>query len=218
LSALVGFSELLLQPGVADDERQLWTQTMYGESLRLTQIVDDLLDLSRIEAGRITIDPAPVDPREVVDRALAPFEAGPEGARLSRDYTEGLPLIPADSAKLGQVLTNLLSNAIKYSPGGGPIVVRVARVGDMVRFSVADQGLGIPANELRRLFERFYRIQESDRGGIRGTGLGLYISKQLVELHDGRIWVESDGLGKGSTFILEVPALTSSAGVEAECA
>jgi signal transduction histidine kinase len=216
LSALVGFSELLLQPDVAEDERQLWTQTMYGESLRLTQIVDDLLDLSRIEAGRITIDPVPVDPRDVVERALAPFEAGPDGPRLSRDYAESLPLIPADSAKLGQVLTNLLSNAIKYSPAGGPIIVRIAQVGEVVRFSVADKGLGIPAEGLRRLFERFYRVQESDRGGIRGTGLGLYISRQLVELHDGRIWAESDGLGKGSTFILELPAIMSPVGAESD--
>ncbi len=216
LSALVGFSELLLQPDVAEDERQLWTQTMYGESLRLTQIVDDLLDLSRIEAGRITIDPFPVDPREVVDRALAPFEAGPDGTRLARDYAAELPLIPADSAKLGQVLTNLLSNAIKYSPDGGPIIVRITQAGEVVRFSVVDQGLGIPTEELRRLFERFYRVQESDRGGIRGTGLGLYISKQLVELHDGRIWAESAGLGKGSTFVLELPAIMSPVGAEVD--
>jgi signal transduction histidine kinase len=201
---------------VAEDERQLWTQTMYGESLRLTQIVDDLLDLSRIEAGRITIDPVPVDPRDVVERALAPFEAGPDGARLAREYADNLPLIQADSAKLGQVLTNLLSNAIKYSPDGGPIIVRIGRAGQSVRFSVVDQGLGIPAEELRRLFERFYRIQESDRGGIRGTGLGLYISKQLVELHEGRIWAESEGLGKGSTFTLELPAIVSAVGAEVD--
>jgi signal transduction histidine kinase len=119
-----------------------------------------------------------------------------------------------DRGRLEQVLQNLLSNAIKYSPHGGPIIVRIVQAGEVVQFSVADEGLGIPADELRRLFERFYRVQESDRGGIRGTGLGLYISKQLVELHDGRIWAASDGLGKGSTFTLEVPAIMTPVSAE----
>jgi len=214
LSSLVGFSELLMMSDVPEEERQLWTETMYGEALRLTQIVDDLLDLSRIEAGRIVVDPVPFDPREIVDRALAPFEAGVDGGRLSRCYEDDLPLIQADSAKLGQVVTNLLSNAIKYSPRGGPVTVQVSRNDDTVRLSVRDSGLGIPADALPRLFERFYRVPGADRGGIRGTGLGLYISKQLVELHNGRIWAESDGPGKGTTFVVEVPAVMTPSGSE----
>jgi PAS domain S-box-containing protein len=214
LSALVGFSELLMQGDVAAEERQLWTETMYGEALRLTRIVDDLLDLSRIEAGYIAIDAAPVDPREVVDRALAPFEVGAAISRFARSYANDLPLISVDSAKLGQVFTNLLSNAIKYSPAGGQIDVRIEHADAAIRFSVADCGLGIPAEDLGRLFERFFRVSGADRGGIRGTGLGLYISKQLAELHDGHIWAESAGPGKGSIFILELPVIANPVGSE----
>ena len=112
----------------------------------------------------------------------------------------------ADAGKLAQILVNLISNAVKYSPSGGPVTVAAEPVEDMVRLSVIDEGLGIPAEELPRLFGQFHRAELPDRQGISGSGLGLYITKQLVELHGGRIWAESPGLGHGSAFHVELPA------------
>ena len=103
------------------------------------------------------------------------------------------------------MLTNLIDNAVKYSPAGGDVYVRVAAAGEYVRFAVADEGLGIPAGEQNRIFEKFYRLDPDMTGGIGGTGLGLYISRELVRRVHGRIWVEPNG-GRGSIFNVEIPA------------
>ena len=117
-----------------------------------------------------------------------------------------LPRVAADAEQLRQVLTNLLDNAIKYSPDGGPVTVLLTREGQKVRFSVRDEGLGIPASERRRIFEKFYRLDPQMTRGIGGTGLGLYICRELVNRIDGRIWVETAGNGsRGSVFVVEVP-------------
>ena len=118
------------------------------------------------------------------------------------------PVVPkahGDSERTRQVLLNLLDNAIKYSPSGGHIEVRLAVVGDRLRFTVEDQGLGIPVGEHERIFDKFYRLDPDQRRGIGGTGLGLYICRELVRSMHGRIWVESEP-GKGTTFAFELPA------------
>ncbi len=107
---------------------------------------------------------------------------------------------------MGRVLINLVDNAVKYSPDGGRVTVTVEAVGSHVRFSIADEGLGIPLSEHRRVFEKFYRLDPNMNRGVGGTGLGLYICRELVRRMDGRIWVESGGLGRGSTFRVELPA------------
>ena len=116
-----------------------------------------------------------------------------------------VPKVHGDGERTRQVLLNLLDNAIKYSPSGGRIEVGLSAVGDQLRFSVQDQGLGIPLGEQERIFDKFYRLDPDQRGGIGGTGLGLYICRELVRSMHGRIWVESDA-GGGTTFAFELPA------------
>jgi signal transduction histidine kinase len=206
LTALVGFSELLLTTSGDEAEQREWVEHMHAAAKRLTTLVEDLLDVSRIEEGRLELRRQPVDVRAAVNLALADFRRHASGHRFEERYLEPLPPLLADPDKLTQVLTNLISNAIKYSPMGGPVTISARAAGATVSLSVADQGLGLPPGELPRIFERFHRIQDEARRQIPGTGLGLYITRRLVELHDGRIWAESAGPGGGSTFHVELPA------------
>src|SRR6185436_11075895 len=129
----------------------------------------------------------------------------PEAIDLRLKAPKRLPRVVADPVQLYQVLVNLVDNAIKYSPEGGDVAVSVANGDGLIRFSVIDKGLGIPPSEHRRIFEKFYRLDPDMTRGIGGTGLGLYICRELVRRMDGKIWVES-ALGKGSTFVVELPA------------
>lgn len=205
LSSLLGFSELLLDASVTDAERTAWTEVVHNEAQRLTELVDDILDVSRLDAGRVSLTLRPVDAYDIADRALLPFEAGPDGHRLVRRYAAEPANLLADPEKVRRVITNLLGNAIKYSPSGGPVELSVAPKDGHVSFVVSDQGLGLDAEDIGRMFQRFQRVGTVEREGIPGSGLGLYIAKQLVELHDGRIWVESQGRGQGATFSVEFP-------------
>jgi PAS domain S-box-containing protein len=177
------------------------------ESTRLADIVNDLLLASQLDAGRLELQVEPCDAHAI---AAAVIDAAnthlPENTRISLDSVpEAAPLVAADEGQLRQVLTNLVDNAVKYSPTGGDVHVRVEGAGKYVRFTVADQGLGIPAGEQGRIFEKFYRLDPDMTGGIGGTGLGLYISRELVRRVHGRIWVEPNG-GRGSIFSVEIPA------------
>ena len=142
-------------------------------------------------------------PPSVLDAARTHL---PEGMRVSLDSGPGRrsPVV-ADEGQLRQVLTNLIDNAVKYSPDGGDVRVRLEPAGKYVRFTVADEGLGIPPAEQGRIFEKFYRLDPDMTGGIGGTGLGLYISRELVRRVHGRIWVEAND-GRGSVFHVEIPA------------
>ncbi len=206
LVSFLGFSELLLLDDVTPDERRLWTQTIHDEAIRLTSLVEDLLDVSRIEAGQVRLNLEPCNLPEIVDNALVPFLASDDGPRLVRKYDPMTGETLADAAKMTQIVTNLVSNALKYSPNGGPVTVAIDQHrATSIRLSVTDEGLGIPPAELPRLFQRFHRVGTAEHGEIQGTGLGLYIVKQLTELHGGSIHAESAGPGCGSRFTLELP-------------
>jgi signal transduction histidine kinase len=138
---------------------------------------------------------------EVADAVRARL---PESVELAVDVPAALPPTAADPDKLRQILTNLLDNAVKYSPDGGRVELEVARSGGRVRFRVADHGLGIPPAEQDRIFEKFFRLDPNLTRGVGGTGLGLYISRELVLRMNGRIWVVSDGRS-GSSFFVELP-------------
>jgi signal transduction histidine kinase len=180
------------------------------ESDRLASIVEDLLLASHLDSGRLKLTVEACDPRPL---ALAVLEAAdthlPANVTLVLDAAAELPPVRVDPQQLRQVLGNLVDNAVKYSPEGGEVRVRVEGAGASVRFSVSDSGLGIPAGEQRRIFEKFYRLDPNMTRGIGGTGLGLYISRELVRRFDGRIWVESRE-GEGSTFHVELPAAAPS--------
>jgi PAS domain S-box-containing protein len=208
LASLVGFTELLLDDEFTEEERVEWVQTMHKDASRLSHLVEELLDVSRIEDGGIELDRSTVDVKAVIEGVLASLATHASSHTFTVECADDLPPMLADRGKVEQVLTNLVSNAVKYSPSGGNITIAACASGPVVRLSVSDEGLGLPPEELPKLFGRFHRIQDSLREGIQGTGLGLYICKQLIELHDGKIWAESPGPEHGSTFTIELPIAT----------
>jgi PAS domain S-box-containing protein len=175
------------------------------ESNRLAEIVSDLLLASQLDTGKLYANVEVCDPRAIVQLELDAARTHlPEHVALRLEAPTKLPAVVADPGQLRQVLSNLIENAVKYSPDGGTVTVALAPENGHVRFSVSDSGLGIPPSEQRRIFEKFFRLDPDMTRGIGGTGLGLYICRELVRRVDGRIWVESDGRS-GSTFHVEIP-------------
>jgi PAS domain S-box-containing protein len=207
LAAIYGAAMTLRRRDVTVDEPQQerLLDVISSEANRLARIVNDILWASRLESGRMSIAIERCDAgaiaAEVADAVRARL---PEGVDLAVDTPDGLPPAAADPDKLRQILTNLLDNAVKYSPDGGRVELDVARSGGRVRFRVADHGLGIPPAEQDRIFEKFFRLDPNLTRGVGGTGLGLYISRELVLRMNGRIWVVSDGR-TGSSFFVELP-------------
>jgi PAS domain S-box-containing protein len=209
LAAIYG-SAMTLNRDDLEVESQIKTRLLdiiVEESTRLTAIVNDLLLASQLDSGRLDLHIESCDPRELAASVAETTRTRlPEGVRVEVDpVDEDVPAVAVDESQLRQVLDNLLDNAIKYSPAGGDIHLGVAAVDDAVRFSVADGGLGIPPIEQERIFEKFYRLDPDMTGGIGGTGLGLYIARELVRRVGGRIWVEAND-GGGSVFHVEIPA------------
>ena len=174
-------------------------------------VVEDVLLASHLDSGRLQHRIEAVDARAVLADVIAAAEARlPENVRIGLDARGDLPPVAADEGQLRQVFVNLLDNAVKYSPDGGTVRVTLEAQARSVRVAIADEGLGIPPGERRRIFEKFYRLDPNMTRGIGGTGLGLYICRELVRRLDGRIWVESNGR-KGSTFVVEIPTARRSA-------
>jgi two-component system phosphate regulon sensor histidine kinase PhoR len=170
----------------------------------LTHMATELLELSRIESGQVPLDRKPVQPCTLLNSAADRMRLQVERAGLDMQVNcfPDLPFIRVDLPRLEQVLVNLIHNAAKFTPAGGSISLAATKEGNFIRFSVQDTGLGIPADDLSRIFERFYRVDRSRAGG--GTGLGLSIAKHLVEAHAGSIWAESRE-SNGSTFYFTIP-------------
>ena len=189
------------------DIRDKLLNVIVDESARLTTIVNDLLLASRLDAGKLEVQIESCDARALVESVVDAARTHlPEAIRVELEpVADDVPSVAADEGLLRQVLDNLLDNAVKYSPAGGDVRLSVEAADAVVRFGVADQGLGIPAAEHGRIFEKFYRLDPDRTGGIGGTGLGLYIARELVRRVSGRIWVEANE-GEGSTFYVELPA------------
>ena len=215
LTSIKGFTETLLGGAMADeDARRRFLTIIDSEATRLMKLVDDLMDLSRLESRAVSMEPAPVRldrlAAEAVSRMRPQAErhlvnlrlrgAAPDG---SPEYAAGTAL--ADRDRIVQVLTNLLDNAIKFTPEGGTVEVSVGGMPSEVAVSVSDTGRGIPPDDLPRVFDRFYRVERSRSRGPGGTGLGLAIAKHIVEAHGGRITVTSR-VNAGSTFTFTLPA------------
>jgi PAS domain S-box-containing protein len=208
LSAIYG-SALTLLRGDIDLGETLHDQLLgiiADESSRLAEIIDDLLLASQLDAGTLDVRIERCDPRELVESVVAAAQTHlPDGTRLEvLDLPDELPAVAADTGQLRQVLANVLDNAVKYSPNGGDIRITLEPSERHLRFAIADRGLGIPARERDRIFEKFYRLDPDMTHGIGGTGLGLYISRELVRRVHGRIWVEPNR-GGGSVFVVELP-------------
>jgi two-component system phosphate regulon sensor histidine kinase PhoR len=167
-------------------------------------MVSELLELTRIESGQVPLKIKSAKPCKLANRAVNRLQEQAEraGINLAVQCPDNLPNIYADSSRLAQVLANLLHNAIKFTATGGEVNLNVKQYSGVVEFSVQDTGIGIPSDDLPRIFERFYKADQARTES--GTGLGLAIARHLVEAHGGRIWVESS-LGIGSTFYFTIP-------------
>ena len=174
--------------------------------INTTRVLPARLRLRKDTGGSVEVlllEPVEADAAHRWEALVRPSRKVPPGTVLQ--VADGLPSVEGDPDKVGRVLINLVDNAVKYSPDGGRVQVTVGLVGSHVRFSVADQGLGVPPGEQRRIFEKFYRLDPNMNRGVGGTGLGLYICRELVRRMEGRIWVDSAGVGNGSTFHIELP-------------
>jgi signal transduction histidine kinase len=208
LAAIYGAAMTLRRSDVAlnDEQRARMLDVVSGEADRLARTVNDILWASRLDSDSLHVAIQSCDPLALVREVVQAQEAHLDRAhRLAVDAPGELPRIAGDPDKIGRVLINLVDNAVKYSPDGGTVTLRIAATGSHVCFSVADEGLGIPFAEQRRVFEKFYRLDPNMNRGVGGTGLGLYICRELVRRMEGRIWVESQGLGRGSAFHVELP-------------
>lgn len=208
LAAIYGSAQTIRRRDLElDDElRDELLGVISTESDRLATIVNDLLLASHLDSGRLPVTIERCDAVELAESVVASARTHlPAAIDLDVVTERRVPPVAADAGQLRQVLANLVDNAIKYSPDGGEVRVRVETSNGKVRFLVTDQGLGIPASERRRVFEKFYRLDPDMNRGIGGTGLGLYICKELVRRVNGRIWLD-DAPGGGSVFVVELPA------------
>jgi len=206
LAAVYGAVRTLRRGDVelSEDDRTLFLEMIESEATRLATIIDQILLTGQLDAGAVEIDATECDPAEiaasVIDSAAMHV---PEDISLALD-PDGSPRIVCDENKLRQVLVNLVDNAIKYSPGGGRVEIRLRRETSHCLIEVVDDGLGIPMDERNRIFEKFYRLDPQQTKGVGGSGLGLYICRELVERMNGQLTVASQP-GRGSTFTVELP-------------
>jgi signal transduction histidine kinase len=208
LSVIRMFGETLEMGRVTDDaQRQHYYRVIAQESERLSRLVENVLNFARIEGGRRTYDmaPTPVERliRETVDAFAYPLAH--EGFKVSVDVAPDVPPVPMDAGAVGQALANLIDNAIKYSGDDRRLGVEARVVDGQLALAVEDAGIGIPAEEHARIFEKFYRVGRGDTQGRRGSGVGLALVRHVAEAHGGRVTVES-APGRGSRFTMWIPA------------
>jgi signal transduction histidine kinase len=244
LNSILGFSQLLLQQadGLPRERQRRYLQNVHRSGQHLLRLVNDILDLSRVEAGKLVLHPEPLEPSAVLHEILALVRAAvaEKALGLEVDLPSGLPCISADRTRFQQICLNLLGNAVKFTPGGGRITVAVRAIadcrsrisdsrtpapaeldaakshlkseisnpqsGDFLEIAVTDTGPGIRAEDLGRLFKEFVQLETTQAQSHEGAGLGLALTRRLVELHGGEIRAESEGPGRGSTFRVRLPA------------
>lgn len=205
LASLKALTETLRDGALEDPEAaRRFLARIETEVDALTQMAAELLELTRIESGQLPLEWGTVEPARLLEAAAERMRAQAEraGLTLHVEAAADLPPVRADASRLEQVLVNLIHNAVKFTRPGGEVNLSAAVEGTFVRFSVQDTGVGIPSDDLERIFERFYKADRARSGG--GTGLGLSISRHIVKAHGGRIWAESRE-GYGSTFHFTIP-------------
>src|SRR5262245_12324871 len=207
LNAIIGFSEVLNERmfGELNEKQDEYLKDIYASGQHLLSLINDILDLSKIEAGRMELEVSEFSLPVAIDNALILVRerASRRGIKLGSEIDDRVGLIRGDERKVKQVLLNLLSNALKFTPEGGRIDVCAAINDGMAEISVADTGVGIAPEDQEAIFEEFRQVGTADKK-VEGTGLGLALSRKFIELHGGRIWVQSQP-GKGSTFSFILP-------------
>jgi signal transduction histidine kinase len=206
LNAIIGFSEILHStPDLSDGERAEFAETIHSSGRRLLKLINDLLELTHIHAGRLELHPQPCALAEAVDAALSENAAAASQKQLSvRSEVSRALQVVFDPRSLRHVIHNLVNNAIKFTPHHGSVIISAAEYFDGLVVEVRDTGIGIKPEDQRHLFEEFRQLDGSTSRLYEGTGIGLALSKKLVEMQGGRIWVESEP-GKGSTFRFSIP-------------
>jgi signal transduction histidine kinase len=211
MTSIKGYADLMLMgaTGNMSDPQLRYLQVIKNNADRLHMLVNDLLDISRIETNKTVLDLRPLDVAHVVTEVLEGHIHGriqnqQKQINIKTHMAESLPLVQADHAKLTQILTNLLDNAYNYTPEGGKITIAAEPDASFVNVSITDTGIGIDQKNLHKIFERFFRSEDAEVQSVPGTGLGLAIVRSLIQMHGGRLNVESE-LGKGSTFSFTLP-------------
>lgn len=218
VAALAGFAEMLkIQTargkGQALDDWQLEAlDEIEQASKRLIKLTGELLDITSLQAGRLQLQCMTTDLVALAQRIVTRLQATTERSHLSLQTSSAQIMVFIDPVRIEQVLSNLLNNAIKYSPSGGPITAYIQQQQQQILISVQDNGMGIPQSQHTKIFSRFMRADNVREAGISGTGLGLYLCRELIELHEGRIWFESEE-GIGTTFFFTLPYATAAKGV-----
>jgi len=211
LTGIQGFSELIRDGGLEPDEIRSYGGYIFNDADRVNRLIGEMLDLDRMESGRMSMRTAEVDLNEVLTHGVSRAGASAASVGFETDLDRNLPVVLGDRDRLIQVVSNLVSNAVKYSPEGGKVTVMSRAEGGFAVVGVSDTGLGIPPDEIGHVFERFRRVRSGATQSIPGTGLGLAIVKQIVEMHGGKIWVES-AVGHGSSFHFTIPLAPADAG------
>jgi PAS domain S-box-containing protein len=204
LTAMLGFIEYLLENPVDPQQQRDFLRTVHRETERLNDLISSFLDLQRLQAELESYDFETLPVPELLGEAAHLFTVASRKHRIILDVPAGVPPVRGDAKRLQQVLKNLLSNAIKYSPEGGTVTLGAEQEGGHVKMWVRDEGMGIPPQALGRIFDRFYRVDDSARRIPGGIGLGLALVREVLRAHGGRVWAESI-LGEGSTFYFTLP-------------
>jgi len=204
LTSIMGFAELMISREFPTERRHRYLDIILKDSSRLMRLINNLLDLSKLEAGQITFNMEPVKITDIIPGLIESFESQTSGHMLSYNTDGEIPEMMLDRDMFINIMTNLVSNAIKYSPKGGNINILLHRNSEAVLVSVSDEGMGIAGDKIPMVFDKFYRVDSALNRETGGTGLGLATVKYIVEGFGGKIWVESE-LGKGSRFTFTLP-------------
>ncbi|MFC1540696.1 sensor histidine kinase [Candidatus Margulisiibacteriota bacterium] len=209
LTSIIGYTEILLKKsfGALTKEQESSLQVIQRQSERILNLSNNLLDLARLEAGAVKIDKTPVALAELIERAIEEMKPllDEKDLEIITELDPHLPAVPMDEGKIFEVLINLLSNAAKFSRNKGKIFISTQALDKHIQVSVRDEGIGIDPEDLPHIFEKFHRATSKEAAEVRGTGLGLALSKRIVEAHGGRLWAVSGGRGKGAVFHFTLP-------------
>jgi len=204
LVGIQGFSEMMRDQNLPPEEVKEFAADIFNDSDRLTRMINEMLDLDRMESGRVKLELKPLDLNSQVEQAVERAKVSSAKCKIVVRLETPLPVVDGDGDRLFQVISNLLSNAVKYSPEGGEVLVTTSHADGEVRVAVSDHGVGIAPEDLPRLFQRYERIDSKTGHKFSGTGLGLVIARQIVEMHGGRIWGGA-AAGGGSEFAFAIP-------------